>query len=248
MSLAYRYPEVLNIYRQRMLATSLIGIFRLGTVIVAFMGTLFYFPAYLYSFLYPTEIEDKREEAVPWWLPPAILFGSWMPALMTFFAWAPCVHQIHVRIPTLARKSREELMRWASNVPRNTTLSVSVIRLKPWPVVQYVTLEDFTRLRQSWKRLTNLEKSSAVSEKYLADNNSSLLARVVESVPRGIYGRFYVSSQIVDNSAAPGVWDKIWQQIPMEGTRPPRKVGGEQKMKESRPPTARIAPTARPKS
>lgn len=179
-----------------------------------------------------------------WYHPPLMLVGSCIPALVTFFALAPWVHQIHVRLPTLARRSREDVMRWASNARGNTILSISVIRFAPWPTVQHARLDDLSRLPFSYTRLTNLEHRPPDHDNYLADKKGSWFARLNEGAARRVFGRFYVSrTQSKDKSAVPGAWDKIFAQIPMDGdkarsTRPAM----EQKRAEARPPTQRIMP------
>lgn len=184
-----------------------------------------------------------------WYHGPIFLIGSWIPAVLAFFAFAPWVHQIHVRLPTVARRSQEEVMRWASRVPPNTTISISVIRNTPWPTVQYAVLEDLSRLPFSYTRLTNLEHKPPEHDKYVADNKGSWSARVKEGVARRVYGSFYVNrAQAKDKSAVPGVWDKMWNQIPMQGEREAKRMAMlEQKKTQAKPPGPRVLPS-RPKS
>ena len=186
-----------------------------------------------------------------WYIPPLFLLGSWLPATLMFLAFAPHVHQIHVRLPLVARRSHEELMRWANNVPRKTVISISMIRLKPWPTVQNAAWEDLSRLPFSFTRLTNLELKPPDHDKYLAQKKGSWWARLIEGMARRVLGRFYVNrTQGKDRSAVPGVWDRMWEQIPMEGTgtRKERAVMVEERRRaEAKAPGPRVLP-ARPKS
>ena len=139
-------------------------------------------------------------------------------------------------------------MRWANNVPRKTVISISMIRLKPWPTVQHAAWEDLSRLPNSWTRLTNLELKPPDHDKYVAERKGSRWARLNEGMARRVLGRFYVNRvQAKDRSAVPGVWDKMWEQIPMEGTRKERRVVLEQRRAEAKPPGPRILPP-KPKS
>lgn len=216
---------------------------RLTTLIVMGLGTLFFFPTFTYGYFYPVEVSSDRERPVKWYHPPLFLIGSWIPALLTLFVFAPQVHQIHVKIPPIARKSRDELMRWASNVPRNTEVYISVIRLKPWPTARRVFFEDLQRLPFSFKRLTNLEWKPAYHEKRIAEDSSPGRARFVEGALRRAISRYYVSrTRGKDKSAVPGVWDRMWEQIPMEGEKAERQLLLEQKKAHARPPGPRILP------
>lgn len=223
---------------------------RLGTYILFGLGAFIMFPIYTYSYLYPTETRSEREEPVKWYMLPLILAGCTLPAVLATFTFAPWVHQIHVRIPTVARRSKEDLLRWANNVPRHTTLSFSVIRNRPWPIVQYASFEDLQRLPLSRTRLTNLEHIPPEHEMYVAENQRSWRARLLEGMARRIYGRFYVNiGQKTNKSAVPGVWDKMWKQIPMEGQKVERQKMLEHKRAETKAPSPRILPgKERPKS
>lgn len=229
------------------------GTARLASYVVLGIGAFIMFPIYSYAYFCPTETHSEREKPVQWYTPPLILIGCTIPAVLATFALAPWVHQIHVRIPTVARRSKDDLMRWANNIPRHTTLSFSVIRNTPWPTVQYASFEDLQRLPFSKTRLPNLEHVPPEHEKYVADNQRSWRARFLEGISRRVYGRFYVNtSQKTDKSAVPGVWDKMWNQIPMEGKRLERVERQkilEQKRSETKAPAPRILPgRERPKA
>lgn len=239
----FRYPPEINIYRHGALSTAAVGTIRALTFVILAFGTLFYFPAYTYDYLYPSDEAVKSGNRVSWYTPPLILAMSFIPAVAATLAFAPWVHQIHVRIPTAARKSREEVIRWAGRVPHNTVLSISVLRHKPWPVVREVAWEDISRLPFAFTRLSNLEHRPAQNNEILAENQNSRGIRLVDGVMRRVYGRFFVNMNVsTDKSGVPGVWDEMWKQIPMQGEREKRKQAVERKRATAKPPGPRVLP------
>lgn len=242
----YRYPPEINIYRRGSFSTAFVAVIRLATLMILAVGTFGMAPVYTYLYFFPDEIQDEREKPVKWYLPPLILLGSWVPAVAAFFALAPWVHHIHVHLPMVARKSEQDLMRWASNVPRNTIINISIMRLSPRPMVQYAAWEDLSRLPRGRMQLSNLEHKPVDHHKYLADNKGSLRARLFEWMTRRVLGRYYVDRvQTKDKSGVPGVWDKMWEQIPMKGQREQRMAETEQKKAGAKAPGPRMLPQRR---
>lgn len=244
----YRYGPEVNVYRYGTLATTLVGVIRLSTIIVFVFGALIYFPAYTYSYFRPAAKTSEKEEEVKWYIPPLFLIGSTVPMLAAFFVFAPWVHQIHISIPARARKSREDLLRWARNVPLDTRVSISVIRASFSPTVQRAAFGELARLPPSFTRLTNLEIRR--NDNYIHDlenHKTTQRSPIMEELAHRVYGRLFVNrDQKQDKSAAPGVWDIMWEQIPSAAEREMEMRMQEQRKIEAKPPGPKIKPS-RPK-
>ena len=69
----------------------------------------------------------------------------------------------------------------------------------------------------------------------------------MEELAHRVYGRLFVNrDQKQDKSAAPGVWDIIWEQIPTAAEREAETMVREQTKTGVKPPGPRIKPS-RPK-
>jgi hypothetical protein len=140
------------------------------------------------------------------------VFGSAIPLLATGLFWGGYVHHINILLPSVARKSKDELTRFTSNMPPNAIIQIKSMWFRPWPVTKEIFFEDFRRLPLSKWRMSNLEYTPRKNLE-LADKNP-----MWNWIAKKVMGTYYVNvSQYKDRSRAPGVWSKIWQQIPMTG-------------------------------
>lgn len=164
-------------------------------------------------------------------------------------ATGPYVHAIRVRLPPSVRMSREELIRFADNVPSNTELRLECMRALPWPTKRDVKFGLLRKYRPSFKKgLSNLEyvtENAPDAERY----KDTWWHNVVKN----FLGRFLVDNLVQDRSAAPGLWLKIWKQIPELGSHidPAKKISQERRplMMANRPQREIQAPvrtTTRP--
>lgn len=126
---------------------------------------------------------------------------------------APFVSTIRVELPARAKRSQEALLQWASNIPPNTMLEVQSFRFMPWPTHKSIRISDLRRLPQTrWSlKSANLERIPFMG---VWDPDEITGGPVM----RRLYARYWVDrAQITDKSQAPGVWDRIWEQLPMKG-------------------------------
>ena len=120
---------------------------------------------------------------------------------------------VNVHLPPLARRSHDSLMAFASKVPKGTLVDIRNMRFRPWPHNKQVYFEDLRRLPRHWARVSNLEY-------YPIDNRISEAKQPSrwEWPIRVVLGRYFINrEQAKDRSLVPGVWDKIWAQIPVAG-------------------------------
>ena len=158
---------------------------------------------------------------------PAVFCSAFVPLLLSGFAFGGYVHQINLILPPAARRSKQDLLRYARRIPHNSVLEIKCFWFRPWPVTKQVWFEDLRRLPFSQVRLSNLEHVPLGTRK--AHDNAGWLGWLV----RSFMGRYWVSrSALRDRSRVPGVWDIIWEQIPLVGQeakikRPAMRVEGK---------------------
>ncbi|KAK6437643.1 hypothetical protein LTR95_006157 [Oleoguttula sp. CCFEE 5521] len=149
-----------------------------------------------------------------WWI-PARLLGAVAPMTIAAFASAPYVANIHLVLPpSLAKASPDAIRRWAARAPSDTRLLFQTYRWVPWPHHQGVWLSDLRRLPASISTLANLE--------YVPMQNKDAIekARTIRggSLAMRMYGQLQVNRNMkVDKSQMPGVWDALWERIPLKG-------------------------------
>jgi len=238
----HTYPENLNIFNSGAVATLSIGFIRVAAIAAFIYG----------GSIIPSVATDP---GAPWWMLPTVITISIVPLLGTA-AFGGYVNHVNVILPSTARRSKQDLLRWAARPPPETRLQIKSMWFMPWPSTKTVFLGDLRRLELSRFRLANLEhippawKRIRDSEK---ETLQSWLARV-------FMGRYWASrQQVMDRSRAPGVWDRMWEQIPLVGEegktgKGDEKVGYAISNRTSRTPVPpvgnapapEIANTARP--
>ena len=150
-----------------------------------------------------------------WWV-PGVLLGSAVPLVLTALLSAPYVSTIRVLLPSSAKKSTEALWRFAERVPPETKVSLQSMRWLPWPTHKEVFFCDLRRL-PGRKLSVNLEHLPLGNE--AAKNASKIFGG---RLAMRMYGRYWVDMTSRNKSQAPGVWEKMWEQIPIRGQEPPK--------------------------
>jgi len=142
----------------------------------------------------------------------AAVLGSTIPFLAAI-ASGPFITSVRVHLPSNARRSKEELLRFANNTPPNTRLRLQFIRWAPWLVTRDMFFADFRRLPKSKIRLSNLE--IVPEDKKEAIEKLGWQGRVLSKY----FNRYWANMTNMgrDRSSAPGVWDGMWKQIPYAG-------------------------------
>ncbi|OQO12931.1 hypothetical protein B0A48_02395 [Cryoendolithus antarcticus] len=128
-----------------------------------------------------------------WWI-PARLLGAAAPMTIAAFASAPYVANIRLVLPpSLLKASPDAIQRWAVRAPSDTRLLFQTYR---------------------WSTLANLEYvpmgTKDAIEKARAARGGALAMRM--------YGQLQVNRNVsVVKSQLPGVWDALWERIPIKG-------------------------------
>ena len=148
-----------------------------------------------------------------WWVPGAVV-ASTVPFVAMALLSAPYVCAIRVFLPPSAKKSTAALMRFAENVPGETKIALQTMRWLPWPTHHEMYFCDLRRLSGT-KLSVNLEHLPLGHERAREANNI-----VGGRLAMRMYGRYWVDMTARNRSQAPGVWEKMWDQIPIKGQEP----------------------------
>jgi hypothetical protein len=198
---AVLYPSKINIYRAGTPITIFVGFLRMATLVVFGTGTFVLAPSYLFS---PTTSSL--------WVPLLVL-GSAIPALVAVFATGPVIHAIQLHLPLAARRSKSELKRFADYPPADTVLKLTYMRLAPWMTTKEV---QFSRLRRTPPTL----KGGIANLEYVPEHVVEHKGTIWFWLVQGFWGRYYVKrDQTSDRAAVPGVLNKMWEQIPLKGSK-----------------------------
>ncbi|EME88243.1 uncharacterized protein MYCFIDRAFT_205954 [Pseudocercospora fijiensis CIRAD86] len=199
---AVLYPERINVYRAGTSATLSVGLTRVATIIIFLAGATVYAPAYFFS-------PDHSSLWVPVYIAAAAV-----PFFVTALTTGPMIHAIRVYLPSRARRSKDDLKRFASLTPADTLLELQYMRWLPWPQTRRVPFGRLRRLQPSLRGgIANLEQQNPLVTDKLKNSLLGWLAH-------RNWGRFYVNrAQRNDRSAVPGVWEGMWGQIPLKGSK-----------------------------
>jgi hypothetical protein len=197
--------NLLNVYQGSVIRTVSVGMMRIVTIVVFGLGVTMVAPSVFFNPDQPT-----------WWV-PVVLVGSAVPLVLTALLSAPYVSTIRVLLPPSAKKSKETILRFAERVPADTKVSLQSMRWLPWPTHKEVFFGDLRRL-PGRQLSVNLEHIPLGNE--AAENANKIVGG---RLAMRMYGRYWVDMTSKNKSHAPGVWEKMWEQIPIKGQQP-RKI------------------------
>ncbi|KAH9843251.1 hypothetical protein Tdes44962_MAKER07572 [Teratosphaeria destructans] len=201
-----RIPTTTTISLQVYLAPTtqvvFIGITRLATLVFFALGT-----TYTLLYLGPDPL-------VPLHIKALYLLGSTIPVSAAMLS-GPCVSAIRLHLPRVMARDKADVMRWANNVPPNTRLTMTYMRFRPWPVKKQFVFRDLRRLVPNSRRLSNLE--------HIPERNRESMDKhfLYGWWVRRFAGRYWVNMNFSskDRCEVPGVWEKMWRQIPWAGEK-----------------------------
>lgn len=141
-----------------------IGCMKITTVLLFSVSCLVLAPAFYYTPGEPNwaafagkEISMAPENTTN---EMSAIVGGAIPMLFVTYVTSPFVNYIHIKLPHVTIRTKDQLMRWAYKMPRNTEIDLTTMRFSGLPRVSRMTLAD---LRQSKGRfgVANLAKSSS---------------------------------------------------------------------------------------
>ncbi|KAF1830946.1 hypothetical protein BDW02DRAFT_76004 [Decorospora gaudefroyi] len=164
----------------------------------------------------------------------AVLVGilGTVPTLTLAYLTAPFVHQIFLKIPETARRSRQDLMRFARTLSTNPTATANTrlefvtLRIFPFRKNTTALLHELRALPPRKFRLANIELRLAQPEK-------SFFKRVLEVLNEPRF-KFHVKEgrRYTMKTGVPGVWEEVANRIKEQTVEEERagKGKGEKKM------------------
>lgn len=122
------------------------------------------------------------------------------PMIYMMWAAAPFVAYVHIKLPLFARRSRDQLLRWAENIPPNTEVDLTTIKAYGRPRVSRMLLSDLRPVKARF----GIENMVRVS-------------KVPASRPRPWWSSKQKSLFFVGNerkrTVETVIWQKVWSQI-----------------------------------
>ncbi|KAJ5675576.1 hypothetical protein N7462_008473 [Penicillium macrosclerotiorum] len=78
----------------------------------------------------------------PWYITPLVIAGGALPMLFVAYTCAPYVNFVHLALPAFARKSRENALHYARDLPPTSVLYLTTMRFNTIPRQTVVRLGD----------------------------------------------------------------------------------------------------------
>lgn len=122
-------PERILIYHGGTGKIILLGMLRVTTIFIFGVSVLVVAPAFFAS-------------DFPWYTAPAIVVGGALPLVFVAYTSAPFVNYIHLALPVAARRSREQALQYAKNLPPIATLYINTMKFTTIPRQTEVRLAD----------------------------------------------------------------------------------------------------------
>ncbi|KAL4962130.1 uncharacterized protein BDV14DRAFT_111619 [Aspergillus stella-maris] len=122
-------PEKILIYHGGTGRTLFLGVLRITTIFVFGASCLVVAPAFMSS-------------EFPSWLGPAIVIGGALPMLFVAYTAAPYVNFVHLALPISVRRSREQAVQYARQLPPTATLYINTMKFNTIPRQTEVRLMD----------------------------------------------------------------------------------------------------------
>lgn len=208
LPLASGYPERLLIYHAGTGKTVFVGCLKLTTIFLFSFSCLFVAPSLYYAPDTPNWTPalgqscsfSTREGSVGLTMVVAIAGGA-VPMVFVAYTTTPFVSYVHLRLPIFARRSREQLFRWARNIPSNTEIDLTTIRSFGRPRVSRMQISE---LQTTSARLgvANLARRPRISE-------TETLRPWWRVKPQGL---FYVRNDTT-RSRKPSLWQKVLEVV-----------------------------------
>ncbi|KAK2766667.1 hypothetical protein FQN54_005979 [Arachnomyces sp. PD_36] len=191
-------PHRILIYHGGTGRTVFIGVMRITTIFVFGVSCLVVAPAFFAA-------------DYPWYTAPAIVAFGAIPMLFVAYTASPFVNYVHLATPAFARRSREEILKYAKNLPPTSTLYINTMKFTTIPRRTEVRLSDLAPGQAALRPVnlinTNPEKQAWWKGKAIT--------------------KFYASGKSKSTKATstfyPEVWDYVYGSI-RKNRSPPSKI------------------------
>ncbi|KAL8719028.1 MAG: hypothetical protein Q9225_003909 [Loekoesia sp. 1 TL-2023] len=137
----------------------------------------------------------------PAWMPFAVIVGGAIPMLVVMRATAPFVTYVHLKVPFIARRSKEHLSKFVEKVPQNTEIDLTTIGNFGWPHVYRMPLAELRKAKYMFSA-ANLRRVP------LSSSQPARRPWWKGSLPM----KFYVDNERVRlRGSTP--WQRVWEQL-----------------------------------
>ncbi|QSZ35261.1 hypothetical protein DSL72_008130 [Monilinia vaccinii-corymbosi] len=130
------FPERLLVYHSGTGRTVFLGCLKVTTVFIFVFFTLVVAPAHYYA-------EDE-----PGWVAPAVLLSGAVPVIFVAYITSPFVNYIHLKVPNYARNSRDLLMRYSKNPPKDAQVDITTMNFVGKPRVSRLDISELKPVKQ----------------------------------------------------------------------------------------------------
>ncbi|KAF7856044.1 hypothetical protein EAF04_010000 [Stromatinia cepivora] len=130
------YPERLLIYHSGTGRTVFLGCLKVTTIFIFVFFTLVVAPAHYYA-------EDE-----PQWVAPAVLLSGAVPMIFVAYITSPFVNYIHLKLPNFVRNSRDLLMRYSKNTPKDAQVDITTMNFVGKPRVTRLGISELEAVKQ----------------------------------------------------------------------------------------------------
>lgn len=199
---------MVNVYLAPSTVTAFAGVIRVVAICIALGGTLWVAPPYLWDVDKPTWVAPagKQRCSTCQYHPTngccQVAFGATTCFVVMTGISHGTVCSIRAHLPRYARGSKEDLVRFANNMPPNTRLKVQFFRGVPWLVTREMYFSDLRRVPPKW-RLANLEYVAADEVERM-----SKLSGWTRALVKAYFCSYWVNIRARDRSAVRGAWEK----------------------------------------
>lgn len=128
--------------------------------------------------------------------------GGAVPMFFVGYATSPFALAIHMRIPFIARQSKEQLLRWSNRIPSNTEIDVTTMRFFGLPRISRLYLADLQRKKGGNLLTGNLLRISADPQKPVSK------FQWMSNEPR----RFY-ADPLPSKGKELLLWQRVWESV-----------------------------------
>ncbi|KAL1965885.1 hypothetical protein VTN77DRAFT_5018 [Rasamsonia byssochlamydoides] len=181
-------PERILIYHGGTGKTIFLGMLRVTTIFVFGVSCLVVAPAF-------------GAAEFPWYIAPAIVVGGALPLIFVAYTSAPFVNYIHLALPVFARRSREQAIQYAKNLPPYATLYINTMKFTTIPRQTEVRLSDLVP-DKSFLRPVSFRNQNPVPLPWWQGRTLTQFYTTEKSKPARGTSTFY-----------PELWEHVYKQI-----------------------------------
>lgn len=189
-------PERILIYHGGTGKTIFLGMLRITTIFLFGVSILVVAPAF-------------AADEFPWYLAPAVVVGGALPMLFIAYTSAPFVNFVHLALPAFARRSKDQTLQYAKNLPPTATLYINTMKFTTIPRQTEVRLGDLVA-DKAFLRPVSFRNKNPAPLPWWAGKTLRQFYTAEKSQPGRQSTTFY-----------PEVWDHVYKHI--QNNRAPKK-------------------------